>query len=68
MDVQTREDLDASLWQDAARVKADYGRVSLADCCGLALARRLRGTFLTTDKHELDRDEIRVLCPIEFIR
>lgn len=66
--MQVREDLDAAFWQDAGRIKADYRRVSLADCCGLALARRVGGTFLTTDKHELDRDEIRALCDIEFVR
>jgi len=66
--LQAREDLDAALWQDAARIKADHRRISLADCCGLALARRAGGTFLTTDKHELDRDEVKALCPIQFIR
>ena len=53
---------------DAARIKADYGKVSLADCCGLALTRRVGGTFLTSDRHEMDRDEILALCPIQFIR
>ena len=66
--VQAQELLDPPLWQDAARIKADCARVSLADCCGLALARRLGAAFLSTDKHELDRDEIRSLCPIVFIR
>lgn len=42
--------------------------VSLADCCGLALARRTGGTFLTTDKHELERLRDLGVCPIEFIR
>jgi len=66
--VHTREDLDTGLWQDAGRIKADYARVSLADCCGLALARRLGAVFFTTDRHEMDRDEILALCPIRFIR
>lgn len=64
----TQEKLDTALWQDAGRMKADYRRVSLADCCGLALARRMGGTFLTTDRHELDNDAILALCPIQFIR
>lgn len=66
MDV--REDLDALFWQDAGRIKADFARISLADCCELALTCRLGGTFLTTDRHEMDRDEIKALCDIEFIR
>ena len=66
--VTAREDLDAAFWQDAARIMADYGKVSLADCCGLALTRRVGGTFLTSDRHEMDRDEILALCPIQFIR
>ncbi len=66
--LQTREDLDPDFWQGAGRIKADYRRISLADCCGLALAQRVGGTFVTADKHELDRDEIRALCPIRFIR
>ena len=61
-------DLGRAFWEDAARIKADYRRVSLADCFGLALARRSGGTFLTTDHHELDAIQAAGLCPIQFIR
>ena len=63
-----REDMDRPLWEDAARIKANHRRVSLADCLGLALARRVGGAFLTSDHHELDADAVRALCPIRFIR
>lgn len=63
-----REDLDAGFWQDAGRIKADWARVSLADCCGIALARRLGGVFYTTDHHELDRLADSGAFPIDFLR
>lgn len=62
------EDMDSMLWQDAARIKADYRRVSLADCFGLALARRAGTAFLSTDHHELGAIHAAGVCPIEFIR
>jgi len=61
-------DLDELLWLDAGRLKAEHRRVSLADCFGLALTRRLRGTFYTSDHHELDALKTASVCAIEFIR
>lgn len=49
-----REDFDADFRLRIARRKAG-GRVSLADCCGLALAERLGGIFHTADRHELGK-------------
>jgi len=49
-----RLDLDAAFREDAAQIKADWRRVSLADCCGIALARRLNAEFVTADHHGLD--------------
>lgn len=49
-----REDMDAAFCEDAGQIKADWRRVSLADCMGLALARRLDAEFITTDRHELE--------------
>lgn len=45
---------DAAFFEDAAQLKAQWRKVSLADCCGLALARRLNAQFVTTDRHELE--------------
>ncbi|MBU0608444.1 MAG: PIN domain-containing protein [Armatimonadetes bacterium] len=61
-------DLDELLWLDAGRLKAEHRRVPLADCFGLALTRRLRGAFYTTDHHELDALKAAAVCAIEFIR
>lgn len=52
--VQFVETMDAPLWEDAARLKSQFRRVALADCFGLALARRLDAEFLTADRHELE--------------
>lgn len=45
---------DEDFFEDAAQLKADWKKVSLADCCGVALARRLSAQFVTTDRHELE--------------
>src|SRR5687767_4667219 len=37
LQIGCREDLDLGFWQDAGRIKADYRRVSLADCLCIAL-------------------------------
>lgn len=66
--LQIRSDLDATFWEDAAQIKADWKRVSLADCFGVALARRLNATFLTTDRHELEALQKAGIANIEFIR
>ncbi len=52
--LQRCEDMDIEFCEDAAELKAVWKRVSLADCCGLALARRLDAEFFTTDRQELD--------------
>jgi len=49
-------------------MKADYRRVSLADCFGLALARRLKGAFLSTDHNEIEALHEAGVCPVQFIR
>jgi predicted nucleic acid-binding protein len=66
--VQARADLDTALWEDAAQLKADWQRVSLADCFGVALARRLGADFVTTDHHELDALDAGGVCSFIFIR
>lgn len=65
--IQSRKDLDADFWQDAGQIKAIYRRVSLADCYGLALTRRMNGEFITTDRHELTVIQSAALCPIRFV-
>lgn len=62
------DDLGANLWQDAARLKSEWHRVSLADCFGVALTRQMNGEFLTADHHELDRLEAAQTANFTFIR
>ena len=62
-----REDFDADFRLLIARRKAG-GRVALADCCGLALAERLGGSFCTADRHELEKFAAAAKPPIIFIR
>jgi PIN domain nuclease of toxin-antitoxin system len=66
--VHPREDLDPDFWHEVGRYKAAYRRVSLADCCGIVLTRRVNGELLTGDHHEFDRIVPLGLCPIRFIR
>ena len=49
-----RDDMDTEFWQDAGELKAVHKRVSLADCCAIALANRLNAELVTSDHHELD--------------
>jgi predicted nucleic acid-binding protein len=43
-------------------------RISLADCFGIALARRVGGELVTSDHHEIDPILPLRLCPLQFIR
>jgi hypothetical protein len=65
--VLPREDMDQPFWQDVGRLKAS-GRISLADCFGIALARRVGGELVSSDHHELDPFLPLGLCRVLFIR
>ena len=66
--VKPRADLDTEFWQAVGRLKSIHRRVSLADCCCIALAQRLGGELMTSDRHELGPLEPLGLCPMRFIR
>lgn len=66
--VRTIDAMDAALWQDAARLKSQFRRVSLADCFGVALARRLDAEFVTSDRHELEALDAAGIATFTFIR
>lgn len=68
LEVRERSDLDAPFWQEAGCLKAVHRRVSLADCCALALTLRVGGTLVTSDHHELDTLAAAGVCPINFFR
>lgn len=63
-----RDDIDAELWQEAARLKADWRRVSLADCFCAALSIKLGGEVITCDHHEFDALASGGACRVKFIR
>lgn len=61
------DQLTRPLWLAAGRLKA-RGRISLADCIGLALAAEHQATFLTADRHELATVAASGSHAIQFIR
>ncbi len=63
-----RTDLDIAFREDVAQLKADWRRVSLADCCGIALARRLSAEVVTADHHELAALDAANIARFEFFR
>jgi len=67
LEIIERNDFDSPLWMEVGRLKARY-RASLADLCAVALTKRLAGTLLTSDHHELDALNAARICPIQFIR
>jgi uncharacterized protein with PIN domain len=62
------EMLPANLWRIAGKLKAEWRRVSLADCFALALAIHEQGSLVSSDHHELDSLAMAGVCPIRFIR
>lgn len=66
--IELVEALPSELWRAAGKIKAEWRRISLADCIALALTLREEGTLVTTDHHELDPIAQAGLCPIRFIR
>lgn len=53
MNITIREDMDVAFVREIGRLKVSH-TLSLGDCCGLALAIRLRAKFVTADRHEFD--------------
>jgi uncharacterized protein with PIN domain len=66
--IELVETLPSTLWRTAGKLKAEWRRISLADCFALALALLENGTVLTSDHHELDPIAQAEVCPIRFIR
>lgn len=63
-----REDIDEKFWKSVGHIKADIGKVSLADSFAIALAQRIDGAVLTSDHHEFDRIAEENVCHVKFIR
>jgi uncharacterized protein with PIN domain len=66
--IELVETIPSALWQTAGKLKAEWRRVSLADCFAMALALLEGGTLLTSDHHELDQIAQAAICPIRFLR
>lgn len=66
--VQLNSDLSIELWKVAGKLKAEWRRVSLADCFALALTIDQHACLVTTDHHELDAIAEAGLCSVRFIR
>ena len=60
--------MDSEFWRAVGRLKAVYRRVSLADCCALALANKLGATLVSADRHEFEPLLAVGVCQIELIR
>lgn len=52
--VVIREDLNRVFWSDIGRLKVNPGKISLADCAAIALARAEKCELVTCDHHEMD--------------
>lgn len=65
--LDVRSDGDGAFWRDVARLKAPGG-IALADCFCVALARRLGGSVVTTDRKELVALQAAGVCPVVFLR
>jgi len=62
-----RQIMSRHFWQRVGNLKA-RGRISLADCFGIALAQHLGGEIVTSDHHEFDALVPLNIVPIRFIR
>ena len=63
-----RAGMTLQFMRSMAMLKADHKRISLADCCGLTLARELNGEFFTAGRHELESLAAKGDYKIRFIR
>lgn len=66
-EVAVEHEMSLPLVRRASEIKAQWRRVSLADCIALALAEQRGGVLLTTDHHELD-PLLAAAYPIRFLR
>jgi predicted nucleic acid-binding protein len=66
--IEERADMDSQFWREVGRLKAVHRKVSLADCCALALAKRLGANLVSADRHEFEPLLAAGICQIEFIR
>lgn len=66
--IELVDEMSSAFWQTAGKIKAEWKRVSLADCFALALADKEDGTILTSDHREFDPIAEAEIFRVEFIR
>jgi PIN domain nuclease of toxin-antitoxin system len=66
--IEERADIDSQFWREVGGLKAVHRKVSLTDCCALALAKRLGANLVSADRHEFEPLLAAGICQIEFIR
>lgn len=62
-----RDELDPVLWRAAGKIKS-RGRISIADAFCAALAQRLGGEAVTSDRREFEPLAAAGVCNVMFIR
>lgn len=66
--IELLEALPLDLWRTAGKLKAEWRKISLADCFALAFTIQEKGILVTSDHRELDVLAKAGVCPIQFIR
>ncbi len=66
--LKEQNDFDTAFWQEVGNLKAIHKKISLADCCAIALARRKDAKLLTSDHREFDELAKKGVCKISFFR
>jgi predicted nucleic acid-binding protein len=59
--------MDSVLWREAGKIKS-RGRISIADAFCAALAQRVGGEAVTSDRREFEPLKIAGVCDVHFIR
>jgi predicted nucleic acid-binding protein len=62
-----RNDMDSTLWREVGKIKS-RGRISIADAFCAALAQRLSGEAVTSDRREFEPLAAAGVCTVTFIR
>lgn len=62
-----REEMDSGLWREAGKIKS-RGRISIADAFCAALAQRVGGEAVTSDRREFGPLAAAGVCDVLFIR
>jgi predicted nucleic acid-binding protein len=65
--VLERDEMDEALWREAGKIKS-RGRISIADAFCAALAQRVGGEAVTSDRREFEPLAAAGVCSVVFIR